>query len=323
MNHYRRKDPGIFILLIILLMTGPGTELYSQQLPSYPVSLRIYDSFVLNPAIAGSKDFFNLDMSVGKSANINSQFIAGSSRIMRRNAEYPSTPALTDFTDFGAGGYVFREKYGLFNNSGFAGTVSYHKKLSDDALSFISAGISGKLIHTSYAGNTDAGIPSGKRTYADLDIGLYYYGPSFYAGMSVINVFSNTLNSDTAIYNAAGLSRHLNAIAGYKFVISRELNIVAEPAILLSENYSLSGNIKDMAGPMLRLYAGMFCAGAYFPGFDKASVFFRFKYPKFNIGAYLELPGNTPLYKSPILAEITLGINLSAIKFGAGGYNHW
>ncbi len=106
-------------------------------------------------------------------------------------------------------------------------------------------------------------------------------------------------------------------------MLSRSLNIVIEPAIFLAGNYSLSENIKEMTGPIVNIYAGMFCVGAYFPGLDRASMFFRFKYPKFNIGAYLELPGKTPLYKSPILAELTIGLNISAIKFGPAGYNHW
>ena len=323
MNYKQRKDNQYLFVLMLILISAQGIRLYGQQIPYYPVSLKIYDPFILNPAIAGSKDFFHLDLSAGKSAGINSQFLAGSSRIMKRHREYRAFPELNNFTDFGTGGYVFREKYGLYSNAGFAGTFSYHIKISEDALSFVSAGITGKIIHTSYSGEPDLNIAAVKSTYPDADIGIYYYSPSFYAGVSALNLFSDISSIDSSSYKAAGLSRHLNAIIGYKQVISRNFNIVIEPSLLISEKYSLSGDLKEMVGPMVSLYAGMFCAGAYFPGLNKSSLFFRFKYPKFNIGAYLELPGKTPLYKSPILAELTIGLNISAIKFGPAGYNHW
>ena len=315
MSYNPRQDSLCLFALLLILISVSGERLAGQQTPSYPVSLRVYDPFVLNPAIAGSKDFSNLHLSLGKSSIVTSQFLAGSARIMKRNVKY--------YTDFGTGGYAFHEKYGPYNNSGFAGTFSYHKKLTEDALSFVSAGITAKLIHTSYTGNQDLVINPVNNTYTDFDFGVFYYSPAFYAGISVLNIFSDIIISDTASYNASNLSRHINAIIGYKQVISRTLNVVVEPSLLISEKYSFSGSIKEMVGPMVSIYAGMFCAGAYFPGLNKSAIFFRFKYPKFNVGAYIELPGRTPLYRSPVLGELTIGINISAIKFGSEGYNHW
>ncbi len=215
MDHTFRKYTIGSLILVLFFLSGPIPSLKGQQIPSYPVSSKIYNHFILNPANAGSKDFFNLDMSLGKSANINSLFFAGSARIMKHHSDYPAIPSLGSFTNFGAGGYAFHEKNGLYSNAGIAGAFSYHMKLTEDALSFISAGISGKIIHTSYAGDPDLSRPSLKTTYSDIDLGLYYYSPSFYTGLSVLNIFSDFALTDTSAYNAANLSRHLNAVIGF------------------------------------------------------------------------------------------------------------
>ena len=57
--------------------------------------------------------------------------------------------------------------------------------------------------------------------------------------------------------------------------------------------------------------------------FSKKSFFLQYKYPRFYIGTYFELPNNSPFYKNPIRAELAFGINLSAIKHGSSMVNHW
>ena len=81
--------------------------------------------------------------------------------------------------------------------------------------------------------------------------------------------------------------------------------------------------MKDMLSPMLKVYAGMFCAGSYLQNLDRASFFFIYKYPKFDLGAYFEMPGKTAYFKSPLFAELKIGVNISAIRFGTVSYNHW
>ncbi len=309
----------IFLFLLFTVpMLSPG-----QTTPLYPISYRVFNPAVFNPAITGSKDYFSVDILGGKIEKSNSQLINGSSRIPKAGMNYISSQGAPEFTNIGVGAAIFNELNGLARNIGFAGTGSYHVQMDDNALSFLSFGVSAKAIYYDYPGNEDLGDEAKSAFYPNVDLGVYYYSTSLYAGLSATNLLGNPEEPDSLGIYSIPVSRQLFLQVGYKFVISRSLAILAEPSVIVNTDDSFTGDIIDMIQPMLKVYAGNFCIGTYFNDFDKYSFFLQYKYPKFHIGTYFELPRGAPFYKSPLLAEIALGINISAIRSGLPRNNHW
>jgi type IX secretion system PorP/SprF family membrane protein len=319
----KSKIPFIKIVFLILTFAFITDLSIGQQTPQYPVSYRIYSPFIFNPAIAGSKDFFSVDVMTGKYDKSNSQIISGSTRLIKSRPAYFSSSDSPEFTNIGIGGLIFNELNEGSRNIGIGATGSYHLQLDKNALSFLSFGVTFKAIYNDYSGNIDLSNSAQTAFFPNADAGVYYYNKNFYTGLSVTNILGSPSDRDsTDSYTIPG-SRQFFFQLGYKMVISRSLNILIEPSLIVNANDSLSGKITDMLKPGLKLYAGNICVGTYFNDFNKISFFFQYKYPKFYIGTYFELPYNSPFYKNPNRVELAFGINLSAIRYGSARVNHW
>lgn len=312
-----------FWLLFLFMSLAHNNTLSAQTSPNYPVSYRIFNPFVFNPAIAGSKDFASAGFIIGNYGEINSQLASFHTRLAKPGEKYFTSYALPEFTNIGLGGYIFNEKEDPTNNIGVAATGSYHLQLGHDALSYLSAGITAKAIYNRYLGDTDFGNPDVNTLIPNLDAGLYFYNPSFYVGISATNILDADDNPDSlGIYNIP-VTRTYYLLAGYKFILSRSENIVLEPSIIVSSGDSIPDDITNLFKPGIKLYAGNFCIGTYFNDFNKISFFGQYKYSRTYLGAYFELPWNSPYYKKPILVEFSIGVNISAVKSGVSRSYHW
>ncbi len=298
---------------------------YGQEVPLNPISYRIFSPFLLNPAIAGSKDFFSADILAGFNGNSYSQVASGNTRILKKAPGYFQAPKTFSFTNIGAGASVFNDYQSAnsINTAGFSAAFSYHFQLDKKGLSFLSAGISGKGIYHHYDGNTELSIPSKKYFFPEIDFGIYYYDPSFYIGLSATNFLHTPKDTSKLNKYTIPVSRQYNLIIGYKFVISSAINLVFEPSLMLITDDSLSFELKKTVEPIIRFYAGNFCLGTYFSDYSNISFFFQYRYPKFYVGTYFALPKETAYYKKSITAEIAVGINFSRLRSGYTKNAHW
>jgi len=298
---------------------------YGQQMPFNPVSYRIYSPFIINPAIAGSKDYFSVDMIAGFKDKSHSQVLSGNTRITRKVIGYLPSGKTYSYTNIGIGlsGFNSFETGDSTHNAGVSATAAYHIPLSQKALSFISVGASIKGMYHFNEGDADLSIPFKEFYFPNVDVGLYFYNPKAHAGISVTNLLDPPDDTATLSIYKIPVSRQYNFIAGYKIVLSRELNIVLEPSILIHTDDSLSFDIKESIEPALKLYAGNFCLGTYFNDYSKISFFFQYRYPKFYVGTYFALPKNSPFFKKSLTSEIAFGINFSHNKSGYTKYGHW
>jgi type IX secretion system PorP/SprF family membrane protein len=292
---------------------------HAQMIPFNPISYRVFSPFILNPAIAGSKDFFSMDLLAGFTGQANSQILSGNARIMKKLPGYMEAPPIETFSNFGVGASAFND-YQPQNNTRTAGgsaVFAYHVPLDVKDLSFISVGISGKGVYHYYGGDTVNEIPSKKFIFPEVDFGIYFYNPSIFAGVSATNILP--AKKDTSAFSPyrVPVSRQYNLLIGYKFVLSKALNLVLEPSLMLFTDDSLSFNAKENIEPVLKLYASRFCVGTYFNDYNKVSFFFQYRYPRFYVGTYFALPKETAYYKKSITAEIAVGLNLSRT---GGGY---
>jgi type IX secretion system PorP/SprF family membrane protein len=312
----------LFPFIIALFFFFPS---FGQQIPFNPVSYRIYSPFIINPAIAGSKDYFSLDMVAGFNGKSYSQIISGNTRITKKVLGYLPSGSTYSFTNIGTGfsGYNSYETSDSTHNAGISGTLAYHIPLNQRALSFLSVGASLKGMYHFYEGNADKGIPSREFYFPNVDLGLYLYNPQVYAGLSVTNLFNPPV--DTAVLNKylIPVSRQYNFMAGYKIVLSRALNLVLEPSVIIHTDDTLAFDIKESIEPMIKLYAGNFCIGTFFNDYSKISFFFQYRYPTFYIGTYFALPKDSPFFKKSLTSEIAFGINFSHNKSGYTKNGHW
>lgn len=312
----------ILLLILALFCLYPS---FGQQIPFNPVSYRIYTPFLINPAIAGSKDYFSIDMLAGFNGKSYSQILSGNTRITKKVLGYLPSGRTYSYTNIGVGlsGYNSFETGDSTHNAGVSATAAYHIPLSRKALSFLSVGASIKGMYHFYDGDPDRSIPFKEFYFPNIDVGLYLYNPKAFAGISATNLLDPPADTAALSNYKIPVSRQYNFIAGYKIVLSRSLNLVLEPSILIHTDDSLSFDIKESIEPALKLYAGNFCLGTYFNDYSRISFFFQYRYPKFYIGTYFAIPKDSPFFKKSLTSEIAFGINFSHNKSGYTKYGHW
>jgi type IX secretion system PorP/SprF family membrane protein len=311
--------------ILLLLFLCCCYSAYGQQMPFNPVSYRIFSPFLLNPAVAGSKDYTSFDILAGFNGKSYSQVVSGNARIARKTSGYGTSGSIYSFTNIGTGGYAYNDfnSTDSIRDAGISAALSYHIPLNNKALSFLSIGASVKGMYHFYYGNSDLALPYKEFYFPNVDVGIYLYNPNSYAGISATNLLDPPVDTATLTNYHIPISRQYNFLAGYKFVISRALNLVLEPSVIIHTNDTLAFDIKENIEPALKLYVENFCIGTYFNDFNKISFLFQYRYPKFYVGAFFALPKNSPFFKKSLTAEVAFGINFSHNKSGYTKYGHW
>jgi type IX secretion system PorP/SprF family membrane protein len=312
-------------LVIRVLITSLAVNLFyssvAQQTPLNPLSYWVFTPYNYNPAIIGSKDFLAIDFNAAFQGKSSSQVLSGNTRLSKTKPGYFSSPEFKEFNSIGIGGSVFRDINDPSHNIGINAAGSYQKPLNTKKLSFFSFGASLKGVYNMLDTSiTDAGNPSRNTFYPNLDIGVYYYGTNFYTGLSAVNIFGNPENNgkyEIPVYRQYFLT------AGYKFLLSKTLNIVLEPSVLIDAYDSTLNKIGENINPILKLYLDNFCIGSYFLSDGNTSFFFQYRYPRFYIGAFYELPKKTAYYKKSPIVELTFGLNLQIDKSRFSRRSHW
>lgn len=310
------------LVVILMIITCP-INVNAQQTPLNPISNRVFTPFIINPAIAGSKDFMAIDFSAVIQGADMSQLLSGNTRIAKKGPRYFGAPVSRSYTQFGAGAVIFNDVIGPSRNLGISGAASYHIPLNDENLSFLSVGLAVKGIYNMMDSIPDLSAPPKNSIIPNIDAGIYYYGKSLYAGISATNILGNMLDSaDLTVYDVP-VSREYFFIAGYKFVISKSLNIVIEPSLIIDLNDSLNFEKKETYNPMLKLYLEDFCLGGYLHDYNKFTFFFQYKFPRIYIGTLIDFPRDVPFYKKDLIIEIAAGINFGSISRSSSTKWHW
>jgi type IX secretion system PorP/SprF family membrane protein len=310
------------VLLAFAFVVYAGSTT-AQQTPLNPISNRVFTPFIINPAIAGSKDFMAIDLSATIQGTDKSQLLSGNTRIAKKGPRYFGAPVSRSFTQFGAGAALYNDVIGPSRNIGITAAASYHMPLNDKNLSFLSAGVALKGIYNMMDTIPNFGAPPKNAFIPNMDAGIYYYGQSLYAGISATNILGSMLDSaDMAVYNVP-VSREYFFITGYKFVISKSLNIVIEPSLIIDLNDSLNFDKKETYNPMLRLYLEDFCLGGYLHDYEKLTFFFQYKFPRVYIGTLVDFPMDVPFYKDELTVEIAAGVNFGSISRSSSSKWHW
>lgn len=272
----------------------------------------------------GSKDFLTLNFNAATKGKSRALILSENTRLSKPVPGYFSSPELKEFTNIGIGGSVFNDLNGSSQNIGVSGAVSYQIPLNTRELSYLSFGASVKGVYNMLdTGAVDPGYPAKNTFYPNVDAGIYYYGTNFFTGVSSINLLGNPGDTNSLGNYVIPVSRQYFFTAGCKFILSKKLNIVLEPSILIDAVDSTFSKITENINPILKLYVGNFSLGSYFLTDGNTSFFFQYRYPGFYLGAFYELPKKTAYFKESPIVELTLGLVFQVDKSRFSRRSYW
>jgi len=305
---------NILRFLLVLFGLLPGLFIYGQDVPSKLLSNPVFHPMVFNPAIAGSKDFTNINFT-SKAINFaDGQLISMHTRL--------ATPE-GDYSNFGFGAYAFQEQLIESWHTGLAIAGAYHHWLDNEHLHNLAVGAAIKGFFMVPKKEGESLLDSSHTVFRpNMDLGIYYYGPQGFAGVSATTVFDTDIKGDSSLLFSQ-IDTEYHFYGGYKFLLNKKLRIVLEPSLLVSlDDETLSEPFQHLV-PYLKFYMQNFCLGTYLKDLDIFALFFQYQFPRFYAGMFLEFPRVGYLNDNNIIFEVSLGFNL-----GQGGpaflkYRHW
>lgn len=229
-------------LLTVALLFCLGAGARAQQ--SVQFSQYIFNGLSVNPAYAGYKDVLNLNAMYrqqwsGFPGAPTTGGISLDGPLRRPNKE----------TNVGLGIQAMMDNVGPQKAISIYGSYAYRIRLDAEDTRRLSIGLGVGVTQYGLDGSElisldqgDRIIPDGsaKATVPDARLGIYYYTPSFYFGVSVLDLISKYTSSGYKwrgyTYESIRRKQHLYVTAGYMFKINDEISI--KPSVLLKDDFS-------------------------------------------------------------------------------------
>lgn len=213
----------LVLIAVIAAMTSTG---WGQQISMY--SQYMFNDFVINPAVAGSKQYAPVGLSFR--------------RQWAGMKDAPVTQTLSAHTflgsTMGVGLNVYNDVSGPTRRTGMSAAYSYHIKVGDR--SKLSFGLAAHM--TQFVLNRDKLITENPNDVAimnqtsnelipDFSFGTYWYGEKHFFGVSAFNLLeskNDLYDITTPVSNT--LDRAIYVNGGYRFAVSD--NFAIEPSVL-------------------------------------------------------------------------------------------
>ena len=144
----------------------------------------------------------------------------------------------------GLGGFIYNDRNGAVERTGFQGSYAYHIFMKETQFSFgISAGIFQFRIHEDELTFLNEGDPIAgslkKVIYVpDANLGFHIMNPRYYAGISVNQVLQSYLKLGNQSLEEYKMERHFYLLGGYKFDLGLDYHI--EPSFLVKTTQKLA-----------------------------------------------------------------------------------
>ncbi len=220
----------IFILILIPIVLWTD-QVYAQQVPQF--SQYMFNPLFLNPAYAGYKESMYIQSYYRKQW----AGIEGSPETFVVSAD-----GKIENKKLGLGGHVVMDRIGAQRTTGAYANLSYHLQLAEEH--FLSFGFGAGLVNSMLDGGllnsgdpNDPAVPAGRDQllYPDLKLGLYYYTPRFFVGVSMDNIFSSQMGlGDQAII--------IEPVSNFYFtagtLIEISPNLAFKPTLLYMDDFN-------------------------------------------------------------------------------------
>lgn len=285
-----------FILVGVYFVTAQQLPLYSQYM---------FNSFLLNPGITGSVDYFPIRLTAR-------QQWAGIK-------DAPSTQALSahylfDDQKFGVGGFIFNDKFGPISETGLQASFAYHLPF-EGMNSKLGIGLAFKAFQFKFdesdliiIDENDMAVTHGKiaKFVPDADFGVYFYSDNYYVGISATQLIQFKVNlGDSNMIDKNKIIRHYYSIAGYRFTLNEKFDL--EPSILVKGTMQSPWQVDLNAKA---IYKNMYWLGFSFRSSKDLVTMIGFKYMKFYFGYAFDYTFSNIRKYSNGSHEILIGFNV-------------
>lgn len=207
-------------------MAGTAT-VQAQQMPHY--TQYMFNDFVINPAIAGTHDYFQIR------TNHRFQWVGLLDPPMTNSIAFYGPSAKLDM---GYGGYVYHDVTGPTSRTGFTGSYAYNIAVTGDIR--LSMGLYASVMQYRVDGTqlnpADVSDPAilnlvSTSYLPDAGLGLYLYADNFYAGLSIAQLLNNSVKIFDNKDGVNRLKTHINLTGAYRFWLDQDWLI--EPSIMI------------------------------------------------------------------------------------------
>ena len=259
-------------LSIILVLIICGSAAAGQQLPLY--SQYLYNKFLINPAVAGSDGFTSLNLTareqwIGYSGAPRTFSVSGQARILKRSYSLKNRSDRNIYrpkTDgkIGFGGYIFSDKNGLVQRTGFQASYSYHMWVQNNTQLSMGLAVTGYHFkinekEINFENPNEPWLNNELRRgifVPDADFGIYILNPKYNIGFSTEQLFGAAAKIGNEAYQNFQMDRHYYLFGSYCLEPANKTEL--QPSVLLM----MSEQLKPLADIGLTyIYDRRFWAG--------------------------------------------------------------
>lgn len=235
-----RVFPALLLFLLHITVNAQQLPIYSQYL---------FNKFLINPSVAGSDGYTSINLTareqwVGYSGAPRTFSLSAQTRVLKSNFRISNTGRRNVYRPgsdgkVGIGGYVFSDKNGLVQRTGFQTSYAYHIWLRQSTQ--LSFGIAFSGYHYKinekeirFEDQNEPWMTNDLRRgifVPDANFGVHVMNPYFSAGFAIEQLFQSFGKFGNEAYTNFRMMRHYNAFASYNF----ETGIFTElqPSILV------------------------------------------------------------------------------------------
>ena len=247
-------------IINILMFLITGSLASGQQLPIY--SQYLYNKFLINPAVAGSDGFTSYNLTareqwVGYYGAPRTYSFSAQTRILKRSYILKNTSVRRQVyrpkTDgkVGFGGYVFSDKNGLVQRTGFQFSYSYHMWLRHSTQ--LSMGLAFTGYHykidekeINFEDPDEPWLNNELRRgmfIPDASFGIYLLNARYSVGFSADQLFKASARIGEYGFKKFRLDRHYYLFGSYIFEINNLIDLEPSFLFVMSEQFKPQADI--------------------------------------------------------------------------------
>lgn len=243
----------VFILIIFLTTASAS----GQQLPIY--SQYLYNKFLINPAVAGSDGYTSISLTareqwIGYSGAPRTVSFSMQTRLLKKSFSIKNSGRRQVFRPksdgkVGLGGYIFNDKNGLVQRTGFQFSYAYHTWLRKETQLSMGLALTGYhyKINEDEINFEDPNEPWLNNDLRrgifvpDVTFGAYLLNAKYSFGFSADQLFEASAKIGSAAYSNFKIDRHYYFFGSYDF--SSGVHNVIQPSFL----FAMSEQLKPLA----------------------------------------------------------------------------
>jgi type IX secretion system PorP/SprF family membrane protein len=241
-------------LAFILILLASGQLAIAQQLPIY--SQYLYNKFLINPAHAGSDGYTSINLTareqwVGYSGAPRTYSLSWQTRFLKKRFDIKlksnNKTVYRPKTDgkIGLGAYVFSDRNGLVQRTGFEICYSYHMWVQEHTQLSMGLGFTGyhfiiKADEASFEYPNEPWLTDNLRKgvfIPDIDFGIYLLNPRFDIGFSALQLIGASAKIGDYAYRNFKMDRHFYLFGSYYLPVANKQEL--EPSVLLKVSEEL------------------------------------------------------------------------------------